>query len=365
MTTLTLDSEATDLVALSAFSALRRIGMIDYLVFIGRFQPFHAGHVAVIKAALQQAHQVIVLIGSTNKPRSTRNPFSFDERQQMILGAFASDDASRIHCVALPDSLYNDHKWLRSVQHGVASVAGVDTLDQAKRIGLIGHNKDSTSYYLSLFPTWSSVAVDNYHNLSATPIRDAYLLGAMPLADKVPASTLTVLQAFTKTAEYKRLQEEAWFIDEYRKSWQTSPYPPTFITVDAVVVQSGHILLVERDGMPGRGQWALPGGFIDHKETLLESCLRELREETGLDVTDQLLRSSLKARMTFDDPYRSARGRTVTEAFCFEMEPDPRGLPQVVGGDDARRAFWVPLTQVVPEVMFEDHHAIICRMLGL
>lgn len=339
---------------------------MDYLVFIGRFQPFHAGHVAVIRAALERARDVIVLIGSTNKPRSTRNPFSFAERCQMIEGAFEPSDAARIHCVALPDSLYNDHKWLRSVQQGVDSVlAQADQDADTVRIGLIGHNKDSTSYYLSLFPNWSSVAVDNYHNLSATPIRDAYLLGAMPLTDKVPASTLQVLQDFTQTTEFKRLQEEAWYIDEYRKSWKNSPYAPTFVTVDAVVVQAGHVLLIERDGMPGRGQWALPGGFIDHQETLLESCLRELREETGLQVSDSLLKSSLKQRMTFDDPYRSARGRTITEAFCFELEPDSHGLPAVQGGDDARAAFWVPLAEVVPERMFEDHHAIISRLLRL
>ena len=49
----------------------------DYLVFIGRFQPFHLGHWQVVNTALSQAQQVIVLVGSSFQPRSTRNPWTF------------------------------------------------------------------------------------------------------------------------------------------------------------------------------------------------------------------------------------------------------------------------------------------------
>lgn len=329
--------------------------MFDYLVFIGRFQPFHLGHLAVIKTALSQSAQVILLIGSAEQPRSTRNVFSFDERVQMILSAFDQIDAARIHCVPLVDILYDDFRWVESVERAVASVNGVNS---SSRIGLIGHYKDNTSYYLSLFPNWTPVSVDSYQGISATPIRDAYLLGKLPTLDHVPTSTLNLLMQFMHLPEYLELQAEAQYLVDYKKSWLAAPYPPVFVTVDAVVVYSEHILLIERGHFPGRGLYALPGGFLDQDETLFDACLRELREETNIDLTDAEWRKFYQGQRTFDDPKRCARGRTITQAFYFKLDELPN-RPVVISGDDAKRAFWLPLNQVKSNKMFEDHYAII------
>ena len=332
-----------------------------YLVFIGRFQPFHMGHKAVVDEALKRAENVIMLIGSANMPRSLRNPFTVAERSQMIKGAYSKKEAARIHCVGLDDALYNDTLWLQYVQASVKTV----THTLKEDIALIGHSKDSSSYYLSLFPTWDSISVPNYKNLSATPIRESYLMGATPSGKRTPVSTREVMDAFKQTEEYLNLKEEAWFVDDYKKQWRDTPYPPTFMTTDALVVQSGHILLVERRSMPGRGLWALPGGFVDQKETLLDACIRELREETKLKVPSPVLYGSRHSQHTFDDPYRSARGRTITQAFYFKLKNNVEGLPKVKGGDDAAKAFWLPLAELDPQMMFEDHYAIITKMVGL
>lgn len=340
----------------------------DFLIFIGRFQPFHLGHKFVIDEALKRADNVIMLIGSANLPRSLRNPFTVAERTAMIKEAYDEDTAERIHCVGLDDALYNDTKWLQYVQQCVKSVT---TNSSNKKdsdditIGLIGHSKDSSSYYLSLFPNWASVSVPSYKKLSATPIRDGYLMGATPTSDRIPKSTQRILETFKSSSDFMWLHEEAGFIDRYKKQWQSTPYPPTFMTADALVVQSGHILLVERRSMPGKGLWALPGGFVDQKETLFDACIRELREETRLKVPEPVLRGSRHSQHTFDDPYRSARGRTITQVFYFQLKNDPNGLPKVKGGDDAAKAFWLPLADLDSKKMFEDHYAIISKMVGL
>ncbi len=144
-------------------------------------------------------------------------------------------------------------------------------------------------------------------------------------------------------------------------AWSNAPYPPIFVTVDAIVIQSGHVLLVERKAYPGKGLQALPGGFIRGDESLPAACIRELREETQLKVPGPVLKGSIRARRVFDAPFRSQRGRTITHGFLIELAPAPQ-LPKVKGGDDARHAFWLPLAELAPEMLFEDHYHIIQAM---
>ena len=140
--------------------------------------------------------------------------------------------------------------------------------------------------------------------------------------------------------------------------------------VDAVVVQSGHILMVERNAYPGKGLTALPGGYIKTYEHFLDACLRELTEEAGIsftekpkkEINERILRGSLVRSERYGDPHRSMRGRIVTEAFYFNLE-ERENLPWVRPGSDAKRAFWVPLSELKPREIFEDHYFIIQDMI--
>ncbi|MEM6639153.1 MAG: bifunctional nicotinamide-nucleotide adenylyltransferase/Nudix hydroxylase [Pseudomonadota bacterium] len=339
----------------------------DFLVFIGRFQPFHRGHEAVLRAALQQAAHVIVLVGSAHRPRCSRNPWSFDERHAMVSSLLDHDERRRTHVMPLMDATYNDPLWLRTVQQCVSGVVAAHHSQphRAARIGLIGHSKDRSSYYLTRFPQWSSVDVPNVGGLNATDIRQRLFEAPSGTIsdDVVPGPVAAQLASFLDTSEFADLRDETVFIRNYRAQWANAPYTPMFVTVDAVVVQSGHVLLVERKARPGRGQWALPGGFVDGDEDLQTAALRELKEETRIKVPLPVLAGSISRRDVFDDPHRSARGRTFTHAFLIELKPD-KTLPKVRGGDDARHAFWVPLAELAPERCFEDHYFIVQRLVG-
>ena len=326
--------------------------MFDYTVFIGRFQPFHQGHLSVVNFALERSKEVIILVGSSYKARSVRNPFTFEERSSHIQAQVAN---TNVHILPLRDHLYNEEKWLEEAQRQVYSIA-----DPEASIALVGFSKDATSYYLKSFPQWESINFKAKHpSINSTQIREEFFANGFTF-EKVSSG---FLGSFFDTSVYKRLKGEQLFIEKYNKQWENSPYPPTFVTVDAVVVQSGHILMVRRGAHPGKGQLALPGGFIHHEETLLDSCIRELREETRIKVPAPVLKGSIKEQRTFDDPHRSSRGRTVTTAFYIELEPS-HDLPKVKGGDDAARAFWVPLGQLDPTNIFEDHFHIIESFVG-
>ncbi|HWU53488.1 MAG TPA: bifunctional nicotinamide-nucleotide adenylyltransferase/Nudix hydroxylase [Tahibacter sp.] len=340
----------------------------DYLVFIGRFEPFHNGHLAVLRQALSIAHRVIILVGSAGKPRSTRNPWNANEREVMIRAA-AGADAERLRIQPLADHLYNETAWIGAVQRQVAAVIKADGAAEDARTGLIGRDKDASSYYLREFPQWELCNVQHCEVLSATEIREHLFSadegGQLLIRANLPAPVAAMLEAFRRTPGYAQLAREFNFLRNYRKAWEAAPYPPTFVTVDAVVVHSGHVLLVRRGAEPGKGLFALPGGFVGQQETLLDACLRELREETRLKLPAPVLKGSLKGERVFDHPDRSQRGRTITHAFHFEFAGGE--LPPVRGGDDAAKAQWLPLAEALnlEEQFFEDHHHILQHFLGM
>lgn len=347
----------------------------DTAVFIGRMSPPHAGHIHVINEGLKQAETVTILIGSANAARSHRNPFTFAERKKMISGSIAQKDRDRVIILPLEDTVYNDTLWVKNVQN-LVDTALEKIVDPS--VALIGHNKDSTSYYMCMFPQWSSIEVPNHRNLNSTQIRNAYFsnIGQMWVNDAdghkdgdlvqdkiVSTATRDFLDKFLKTAAYKNICEEYEFVKKYKLAWATAPYDPIFVTVDAVVIQSGHILLVRRKAAPGKGLWALPGGFLNKYEFILDAMIRELREETAIKVPEPVLRGSIVARDVFDDPNRSARGRTITHAFLIKLANDIR-LPKVKGSDDADKAKWVPINKLKREDFFDDHFDVIFNMVG-
>ena len=109
----------------------------------------------------------------------------------------------------------------------------------------------------------------------------------------------------------------------------------------------------------------IPGGFLDADERLCDGALRELREETLLDLKDPSSRGRLKMSAVFDHPERSQRGRTITHAYHFELcSPE---LPNVAGADDAAEARWIPIADLVgmEDQFFDDHFHILDHFLKI
>ncbi len=103
------------------------------------------------------------------------------------------------------------------------------------------------------------------------------------------------------------------------------------LTVDCVVFDGeGRLLLIRRGKEPFKGQFALPGGFVDAGETVEIAALRELREETGVVGTIERLVG------VYSDPKRDPRGHSVSVAFLVSPV-----TALVRGGDDAAEAQFV------------------------
>lgn len=361
----------------------------DLLVFIGRFQPFHLEHKRVIDIALQKSKHVLILVGSAGSPRTSRNPFTYQERKNMIRGSYHLDQYGidggsydhnidkRLIVEPLYDKTYNDAAWINQVQNIVKETTlNIINNDGFRlhgtndaNVGLIGMMKDHTSYYLKKFPQYGSVNVDVHNVMHATSIRENFLLDISQKHEiydneVTPHVAKFLFDDFKQSESYQILQDEVKFVIDYKKQWEVAPYPVKHITVDSVIEQSGHILLVKRRSAPGKGLWALPGGHLEKDETLIDGVLRELREETKIKIPDPVLRGSIASTHVFDDPYRSNIGRVITYAAHIKLNDDTK-LPRIKGSDDAEKAVWLPIGELSEDKMFDDHFHIINYFLGL
>lgn len=356
----------------------------DYAVFIGRFQPLHLGHQHVIDTALKKAKRVIVLIGSADSSPSLRNPWSYDSRTFMFRAVYRDAlKSGRLILAPIFDHAYNDEAWVAQVQSTVNDIVLENAPGNSARVTLhgtrdfkivlAGYAKDHTSYYLKLFPEWGQLNIDPPRVLDATNIRKAFF-ATLPDWDVIGEACDGRIQQWLREEiqlpEFQWMVDERNFIDSYRASWANAPYPPVFATVDAIVVQSGNVLLIRRGDHPGKGLLAIPGGYVNQYERLRDAVVRELKEETAIadekgSIPPAMLSSFIEGEpRVFDAPHRSERGRVITHAFLFRL-PERRKLYSVLGQDDAAHASWYRLGDIKPHEMFEDHYAILQQMIGI
>lgn len=122
-----------------------------------------------------------------------------------------------------------------------------------------------------------------------------------------------------------------------------------FVTVDIIAIDytGEKILLIERKNNPFKGMWALPGGFVDENEDLVDAAHRELKEETSIEV------ETLIQVGAFGKPGRDPRQHTVSVAFTGKASSNAK----VQAADDAKEARWFDRNKL-PNLAF-DHADII------
>lgn len=350
----------------------------------------HAGHEKVLKHAVKHADRLVLLVGSSDIARDPKNPFTFEERKSVLEAMtqrIASEEWSKgrsvtINILPIHDYTYNNTKWLKEVQKQVQSVT------KSTDITLAGCRKegDTSTFYLDFFPHWkqdfieelklyktdldSMEVVEAHGALSSTRLRSQFF-STKQVPEGLPQETTEFLEKFKvrNSDVLDNLVKEHNFVVSYRKQMmETLPYTNIpFLTGDSLVVCAGHVLLVKRRSHPGKGLWALPGGFFDAwvDQDQTDTALRELKEETKIDVRFKELKGSIVKVDEFGDFNRSLRWRIITK--CVYIKLNGNKLPKVKGSDDAEKAFFLPLSEVEKNrhMFFEDHFHIISCMLGL
>lgn len=347
-------------------------------VFIGRFSPFHLGHEEVLLRALHSSEVVLLLIGSARQARDTKNPFTEQERADVISAWYANQrrfvtsynrpKMGTLVIEPLVDFPYNDSEWIAQVQETVLKVRANNNIPKSWPNILTGAHRDASTWYLKAFASFFQTdfvkeTVIGFDS-SATQIRESYFSGGNLWEYKTPAETIEFLARWIRTQEYTNIVQEFKFIKDYKI--ELPKYPINVVTADACVIQGGHVLLVGRGQLPGMGLMALPGGHLDPNETLLEASMRELKEETDIEMAPAQLKGSIADEKLFDFPGRSHKARVITMCYMYKLRDD---LPLAKVKPQCKEVLWVrwvPLAEAKADrtLWFEDHYHIFTTMLA-
>ncbi|WP_104990787.1 adenylyltransferase/cytidyltransferase family protein [Deinococcus sp. NW-56] len=228
-------------------------------VYVGRFQPPHAAHLASIQHALAHADHLLVLLGSANLARSVKNPFSAPERARLLRGALreVGADVRRVTFRPLADR-FDAELWAADVRREAAGVFG-----EGVPVSLVGFEKDASTAYLRWFPGWGRLPVPEVPGLNATDLRAAYFTGR-PLPDGVPEAVRVFLTWFAGTPAYNRLCMEWEAVEAARAA-----LPPGAHLHEERwwIVEGERVMLHTRRDPIGLGLWELPGRVLPTGQT--------------------------------------------------------------------------------------------------
>ncbi len=350
----------------------RQAARNDVAVLIGRFAPFHLGHLAALRAALASYRCVVVVVGSAFQAATPRNPFTWRERADMIGICLDEAEAVRVRFVAARDH-HSDARWADEVVAAVLAHADGAGHRQITVVNPPPAEGQLTFDWPKIFPRWGhqplhlkdqgGAALDGgaIRNVLFCVEDEAKRAALTFLKEAVPEEVRHYLSAWWESPLRIKLAGEAEWVRQYRTRWPADQA----MTTDAVVICSDHVLLIERGEGAGAGLFAVPGGFLEKNECFYDGAKRELREETGLGYIGDGLDVAFVRSELFDRPDRSLRARIVTVAHLFDLKTTP--LPDVQGRDDARHALWVPIKDLLAmeDRFFEDHFQILDHFLDL
>jgi len=124
-------------------------------------------------------------------------------------------------------------------------------------------------------------------------------------------------------------------VDCLKREYPAQP----IVGVGAVIVRNGKMLLAKRGSEPGKNKWSIPGGLVELGETAKETAVREVKEETNLDVE---VRSLIDV---VDNIETDVRGRLRYHFVIIDFLANVKG-GRLKAGSDIVEARWVPLTRV-------------------
>jgi 8-oxo-dGTP diphosphatase len=150
-------------------------------------------------------------------------------------------------------------------------------------------------------------------------------------------------------------EESAWLKAYNRREW-LAPLTTVDMAIFAIIDHRLQVLLVERSQFPAKGQWALPGGFIDEEadDDVNATAQRKLKEKTGIDTP------YLEQVGTVGNSTRDPRGWSVTILHFALIDASAQMIPSMAGSEPS---MWMPVDEALSMELAFDHSMLLGRAL--
>ena len=372
-------------------------------VYIGRFQPFHKGHKAIVDLTVKMmkpGDTFTIIIGSADQQETERNPLSASQRKEMLSTEL---EGYPVTILTINDSPYNYDLWIERLcakMLGFKSATHDDFLEKQEdfikgfsNICIVG--MENVEEYIDRITKYYTYAPTEHFNLGI----NSHIFSELDTQTSVHGSSIRAfirandgrcprrfysdikdfvsekVLAYLKTVNFPLIVYNAYTKGINYAESTGCKYNSCFMTVDNIVFDKflDQVLLIKRKD---NGKLAIPGGFAEPYMNMKDNALRELEEETSITakmLKDAFVKIDELEPILIDAPYRDPRSshkcNFVSAVYVWQSKVDAlkNFIPYIKAGDDAVDTVWLSKEECedLPAWRFHaDHKKIICKLLG-
>ncbi len=237
-------------------------------LWIGRFQPFHLGHLSAVKQIRKDGvEKLIIGVGSAQEKHTLKNPFTYEERKELISRTLNENITLEYNIIPIPD-FNNDEQWKKYI---------LQKLSKKKQTKGWSDYEIETDYGFDAVYSGNPWVKSIFENMNVKDIDET----------KVPISGSNIRTMIADNENLESLMSKSAIeylneIDAIKRLRDLTPKPRNpYLATDAIIEINNSIVLVKRKNEPKK--YALPGGFVEYGESAENAAIREAKEETNID----------------------------------------------------------------------------------
>jgi bifunctional NMN adenylyltransferase/nudix hydrolase len=348
-------------------------------VVVGKFSFVTREIFHVLRKASDENDHVLIFVCSADRSKDYTMPFNKHDRADNILKTFEVNDGLEkedFSICLVKDNPVNKRQWITDVHSKLNERLNALYVDRKNLELNVYVSSESNHRYENIFPE----PIFNVNKVDMGISQELYedFYGMEDISSHIAPNMTNLYDKFRKDEwydtyrkgyDFEDLKEEYEAVKFQKSQWEAAPFPPTFVTTDAVVYYKGYVLVVKRKGAVGKDLYCLPGGFLSQGDTIEEGVVKNLKKDTNIQVHENILSSNVRKVKTYDDPIRSLRGRIITNAGLVELDnvTSLKGFPKVRKTKSQKEhAGWFSLFEIenMRDMFFEDHYYIIKDLLS-